>query len=184
MFHTDKQVIKERIFVVLISSLLIWSSCTFAAEEVSVTPIALKAMQTRLFNKHSGEVINAINTNCADIDGTGSVQPIRKIGKNVLGGTGTCTMKFKPPETSLLNFIPILGAVKSMQDTDDMLKSLTRINYEITETPDGKGTLVRMRAYSANSTQINNAEFYAKEFKNLGDAIFTEGLQITPATQE
>lgn len=184
MFYITRKEISKNIFGVLTLAILIIPSLGFAQDSASVTPVALRAMQSRQFNKPANEVIKAINNDCVDNNGTGSVMPIRQIGSNVMGGQGTCAMQLKMPQTSALSFIPILGAVKAMQDSDDMMKSVSRITYDVQEGADGKSSIVRMRGYSVKNDQVTNPQFYAEKFKNLGDAIFTEGLAINPATQQ
>ena len=184
MFNIARQEIKKYIFIASTLSILTIPTFGFAEEEVAVTAIALRTMQTRQFSKPANEVVNAINADCIDNDGTGSVQPIRKIGTTSMGGQGMCAMKIKMPETSLLSFIPIVGSVKAMADSDSMMKSISRISYDVKESSDGKTAIVRMRAYTAKNVQVNDPALYAERFKLLGDAIFTEAIAINPASQE
>jgi len=128
------------------------------------TPLELRMMQTRKFNKPIHVVEAEIKTNCKDKNGKRS-------------GSSECSWPFDgyyfDPHSRKLERLVYL------------------VEYEVS--PDKQSprdsTLVRMRIYFIKSStgfrvnnepQVTNQAYYQREFKDLADALFVSAIELTP----
>lgn len=124
-----------------------------------------------------------------------TIKPIKKKEISMaIGAKGLCFMPQKNkqlPNISLLSFIPIVGSfasaagtVQQMVDLNQMMKSVSKIQYELKSSSNGKETVVRMRMYSLDQAQITSPEIYAENFKKVADSLFIQAIELTPAEQQ
>jgi len=173
-----------------------------------VTPLQLRDMQTRKFNKPLNEVLEAVREGGADTGATCQVHAVPDAssigskGKPRLRAEGTCSypMKTVDPTATVTGaaagaagaamFIPFIGpliaggaALHAANESQKGLESLGSIKYTMRSLSDNV-TVVRMRAYTFKQIQITSPETYAKQFKQIGDSIFVQAIELTPGEQE
>jgi hypothetical protein len=141
-----------------------------AADFKRVTPIELRVLQTRKFNKPIAEVNKAIETNCKDKNGSGG------------------------------RFLKCYWWPFEGYYYDDRFRKLIRLTYlvEYDASPDKHSpqdsTIVRMRIYFIkgerqgvrilNEPQVTNPAYYQREFKDLADALFVSAIELTPTEMQ
>ena len=168
----------------------------------TATPVQLRVMQTRKFEKPPREVVDAIKTNCEDLGGTASVYaPMNTADQSTTGnikgkqqevvnkdlssnGQGMCQLGNQLPQTSAASFIPYVGGFIAMANLNEAMKNASRMSYEIKTNPKMTETTVRMRIYTMQQEQMTDPKIYSEYFKKIGDAIFVQAIEINPATQE
>lgn len=174
---------------------LVTSTYALASDDEmnGVTPLQLRALQTRKFTKPIGEVGEAIKTDGEDRGRACTIysgpQPLN--AKVVLPKlAGQCTLKAKPAKTggaTAASFIPFIGGLVAagMQSAamDEMYAQVSSIKYDMTGTKPDE-TVVRMRIYNLKQEQITDPEIYSKEFKGIADAMFIQAIELTPAEQQ
>jgi len=169
-----------------------------------VTPLQLRDMQTRKFNKPLNEVLEAVREGGADAGATCQVHAVPDAssigsnGKPRLRAEGTCSypMKRVDPTATAAGaagaalLIPFIGpfiaggaALYAANESQKGLESLGSIKYTMRSLSDNV-TVVRMRAYTFKQIQITSPETYAKQFKQIGDSIFVQAIELTPGEQE
>jgi len=209
MFLMRKLVKFLCIIVLLAFAKLAWPQSTDAVTVAEPTMIQLKTMQERKFLKPYEDLLDAIKT--AVGYSSGECQLIREPTINTRGRQikGQMSCRYRPivPEVKasnpLLGFIPFVGPFAQMaeiaQNASDMQKvaeearkQITKIDFELSF-PKKKDsgykddeTIVKMVMFQGvrNPAVVKIAEIYAENFKKLGDALFIEALEISPAEQE
>ena len=192
MFHTDKLRINK---FVLACVLGIFSTYICAADDdatAPATPVQLRATQTRKFAKPMDEVASAIKNGGEDMGAT--CQIYQAPGATASNGSftrmeGACRMNTKQADTSgatAAAFIPFIGGLVSAGMAsvahDDMMKQVSNIKYEVVAL-NSKETVVRMRIYNLKGEQITKPDLYSQEFKKVGDALYVQAIELTPAEQ-
>jgi hypothetical protein len=148
----------------------------------AVTPLELKLIQTRKFNKNSDEIMAGIKSFCED-SGAQNVMPsamarlspaemsrpdANPAGTKVTGLTCLFTPKIK---------IGFFGSVKDEN-------KFSQIKAELVKAEDGKA-IVRIRLYSGfPPEQVAKADVYSEVFKSIGDALFVQAIGLEAAEQE
>lgn len=175
MFNIVKQPIK----VLLLSILLVSNS--FAAE---MTPIQLKALQTRKFTKPASEVLEAIKVSGEDNDGTCHTELSELLEKGIQKSVEVFCMFTKLPKPDPYARVPIIGTIRALKDLNAQESELGMVKYQVSVAKN-KDTIVRMRIYGRDGqTPITKPEIYSEEFKRIADALFIQAIEINPATQE
>ena len=182
-----------------------------AAAIAEPTIIQLKTMQERKFKKPFEDLIEAISTSVGYT--SGKCTTLSEPGINARGritkGKVMCYYSPKMPEvksgfgfSSMLAFVPIVGAIASVAESGVMMadmqkqaeeakKRISQIDFELSFPKNGdkydeNETLVKMVIYqgvgSSNIVKID--EIYSENFKKLADALFVEALQIPAAEQQ
>jgi len=192
MLHIDKLRINN---LALSCLLCISSSFAFAADDdtAAATPVQLRATQTRKFTKPMDEVASAIKNGGEDMGATCTIY--QAPGATAANGSftrmeGSCRMNTKQADTTgatAAAFIPFIGGLVSAGMAsvaqDDMMKQVSNIKYEVVAT-NPKETTVRMRIYNLKGEQITKPDLYSQEFKKIGDALFVQAIELTPAEQK
>jgi hypothetical protein len=204
MFHTGKLLIKKNQvipFSILLS--LCQSMPAMAQSENNLTPLQLRAMQTRKFSKPLEEVVKAIKTAGEDAGYSCHVYIQPKMGAdqkmNHDEGQGICYLNPKRSDsnnqglaTGVALAIPILGPLLGSAIVDRTASNATTeynaklhsIKYEMNVNKKDGGVILRIRAYNVKQDQITNPDIYAKQFKMYGDSLFIQAIEINPAEQE
>jgi hypothetical protein len=173
-----------------------------ATSSPTKTPLELRIMQTRKFEKAPREIVDAIKTNCEDLGGTAIVtRPINlpdySMSGNIPGknqqvvnkdlsynGTGHCQLPYQAGGVSAASFIPYIGGIIAMAELNEALKNASRIAFEIKTDLKMTETIVRMRIYSMQQKQLDDPKIYSEYFAKIGDAVHIQAIEITAATQE
>ncbi len=154
----------------------------FPMATYAATPLELKAMQTRKFNKTSAEVMSGIKAYCED-SGAQNVIPsgfsrlspaeMSRPGANP-GGTKvtgiTCLFapKFK------------VGFFGSIKDEN----KYSQIKAEVIKSEEND-SIVRIRLYSGvPPEQVTKADVYSEVFKAIGDSLFVQAIVLEAVEQE
>lgn len=148
----------------------------------SVTPLELKTMQTRKFNKHSIEIFRAIKSYCEDAgamsvvpDGVTRLSPAEMnrpdanpTGIKVTGATCMFAPKMK---------IGFLGSIKDEN-------KYARIKAELLKSTESE-SVIRIRLYAGlPPEQLIKPEAYSEIFKAVGDALFVQAVVLEAAEQD
>jgi hypothetical protein len=145
------------------------------SDNSAVTPVQLKLMQTRKFNKAPNETLRAVKTYCEDVGATNAIlSPVfaDKEG-GAVPGTGKVTCLYNPKFT-----VSFFGALKNNSP-------LSQIKFEAIDVSKTHIVLrARMFGPAPDSVQLTDPETYNKLFKGIGDTIFTEALVLEAPTQE
>lgn len=161
------------------------------AQTGGMTPLQLRMMQTRKFSKPIGEVVEAIKTGGEDAGANCHIYYTRSIGHDSTNSNkaeGTCIMAMKQPsDGGAAAFIPFIGGIVSagaaINSMKEMKTAIHSIKYEVTSNKPEE-TILRMRAYSFNQSQITDSAVYSNQFKIIGDALFIKAIELTPSEQE
>ena len=190
-----------------IFKLLTVSIATFTiagcATQNAATPLELRVMQTRQFNKEPREIVDAIATNCRDMGGraemampwniadqktTANVKSKNPsvVNKNQsLEGVGHCHLRSKTSAASQAkSFIPYVGGILAAVDYNEALKNASSMDYRVSTDSQMTYTVVRMRIYNSEGEQITDSKIYSEWFTKLGDAVHMQAIPIKPNTQE
>lgn len=148
----------------------------------AITPLELKSIQTRKFNKSSDEIMVGIKSYCED-SGAQNVIPsamarlspaemsrpdANPAGTKVTGLTCMFTPKIK---------IGFFGSVKDEN-------KFSQIKTELVKAEEGKG-IIRIRLYSGfPPEQVTKADVYSEVFKSIGDALFVQAIVLEAAEQD
>ena len=177
--------------------------CAGMGGQNSATPLELRMMQTRQFNKPPREIVDAIKTNCEDYGGnammtmpfnitdsksTGTISGKNQkvVNKDMsLNGTGVCQLPMKWDGTAGgAAFIPYIGGLIAMAELNNAMKSASQMKYDVKTDPKMTTTTVRMRIYSMKNEQMTDPKIYSEWFAKIGDAVHLQAIEISPSTQE
>jgi hypothetical protein len=142
-----------------------------------VTPLQLKVMQSRKFNKSLQELSEAVKTNMEDSGGSCYPKSVNqyecRFMKGIKGLSGT-------------DFIPIFGTLSRMSDMEKAEKEISRVTFEVDTKDMENGITVRMRMYSGRMAdkQITDPQIYSKKYKEIADTLFTNAIPLEAAVQE
>lgn len=169
----------------------------------SATPLELRMMQTRQFDKAPREIVDAIKTNCGDYGGEARLSMPWNIAdtqtkanvksKNAsvvnkdqsLNGEGVCTLPLKTDATAGGKaFIPYIGGLIAMAELNEAMKNASRMTYDVKTDAKMTYTLVRMRIYNANGEQMTDPKVYSEWFSKIGDAVHIQAIPISATTQQ
>jgi len=156
-------------FIILFNSSIAFSQ--------DVTPLQLKVMQSRKFNKSIDELFEAVKTNMEDSGGTcyekGKNQFECRFMKGFRGMSGT-------------DFIPIVGFLTRLSDEDKIAKEISKVSFDSDTKDVANGITIRIRMYSGRMAdkQISNPEIYSKKFKEIADTLYTNAIPLEAAVQE
>jgi hypothetical protein len=156
------------------------------------TPLQLRVIQTRIFEKPANEVVAAIKEFCEDAGGGGAFNaPLVIDGTTISAFDSYCHIRggsTKEQTAGEKFFDTLVGSTaQTMKERMDAKFDYQQMKFEIK--PKGNKTVVRMRLHRINPVtsthdQIENAEVYSKWFKRIGDALYVSAIQIDPAVQE
>ncbi|MGV0960489.1 MAG: hypothetical protein ACOYB1_11700 [Limnohabitans sp.] len=148
----------------------------------SVTPLELKTMQTRKFNKDADEVIAGIKSYCEDSgaqyvtpSSSGRLTPaeLSRSGANPAGTKVTGLTCLFTPKIKIGLFGSVKDGNKYSQIKVDFLKNGE--NFSI----------VRIRLYTGfPPEQIVIPDPYSEIFKAIGDAMFIQAIPLEAVEQE
>lgn len=177
MFNIAKQPINFVFFFLI----LIYSVSVFSAE---MSPLQLKAMQTRKFSKPAGEVLEAIKVSGEDNDGTCHTEMSELLEKGIQKSIEVFCMYSKLPKPDPYAMVPIIGTLRALKDLNAQESELGMVKYQVSVSKNSE-TIVRMRIYGRDGqTPITKPEIYSQEFKLIADALFIQAIEINPALQE
>lgn len=177
MFNIVKQLTN-----ILLSVIFISQACVASAAEM--TPLELKAMQTRKFAKPAVDVLEAIKVSGEDNDGQCHTELAELLDKGVMKTVEVFCMFTKMPANDPYAKVPIIGTLRALKDLTTQETELGMVKYQVSVSKN-KETIVRMRIMGRdNVTPINKPEIYSQEFKRIGDALFIQAIEINPAKQE
>lgn len=157
-------------------ALLSGIGCIFALSSWAqeLTPLQLKTMQSRKFNKPPLEVMLAIKTYCEDLGAlnvTGQRPKFDSDG-NPESAPVFLTCMF-PPNLSVSMF----GGVKSNA-------KFSQIKAEaLTYNKDSISIRARLMGGFPSPSQLAEPEEYSRFFKAVADTLFTEAIPLEPAEQ-
>ena len=149
------------------------------------TPLQLRVMQTRVFNKPLTDVIKAIKSYCADMNGT------------LIPGKVGCIVKKHSLKT------PFIFKGEKYETRQSWYNNLF-IDYEFPDAEPGQvssinmgipvtgsmkpKTIVRIRlkfgSAKGYSDQLSNPVFYDEQFKALADTLFIDAIVLNPAEMQ
>lgn len=190
-------------FVVLTILVTSITGCAGFGGQKSATPLELRMMQTRKFDKPPREIVDAIKTNCEDYGGTahltmpwnvpdfqqsGNVKSKKQTVVNRdqnLDGQGFCQLPMKTDATAGGKaFIPYIGGLIAMAELNEAMKSASQMKYEVKTDNKMTYTIVRMRIYSMNQEQMTDSKVYSEWFAKIGDAVHIQAIELNPTTQQ
>ncbi len=177
MFNTAKQHTKFLICLFLIAL----ASTSQAAE---MTPLELKAMQTRKFSKSAAEVLEAIKVSGEDNDGSCQTEMSELLDRGIQKSVEVFCMYSKVPKPDPYAMLPIVGTIRALKELSAQESEIGMVKYQVSVSKN-KETIVRMRIYGRDGqSAITAPEIYSQEFKRIADALFIQAIEINPALQE
>lgn len=149
------------------------------AQSPEVTPIRLKALQSRKFEKNPNQVLRAVETHCKDNGASNVILQQALVDattyKHILG-TGKVTCFWSAPKISMSLFSGIT-----------VERSVAKIEAEAIDASREYISLrsrVHMHSEIGKTEQLTDEETYSKLYKAIGDAVFAEAIPITAQVQE
>ncbi|AQA20031.1 hypothetical protein BST95_19075 [Halioglobus japonicus] len=134
-----------------------------------LTPLEMRVMQTRIFEKANPEVIESLRTLCEDLGALGT-----KVAADGVRARCIWTAEVKP------------GFFKAKIPEGQLAK----IDYVASDI-ENDSTTVRLRVYfwemkghSPTMIQSVDTASYSQYFKTIADYLFIESIDWTPPTQE
>ena len=139
-----------------------------------VTPLQLKVMQSRKFNKNLEELMDALKTNMEDSGGSCYEMSPTKFD---------CMFQKGMKGFSAVDLIPIYGMMSRLSDGD---KTVSKVSMDIDPRDVKNGITVRMRLYTGRTMdkQVTDTQTYSKKFKEIADTLFTNAIPLEAAVQE
>lgn len=157
------------------------SAVAFSAE---LSPLQLKTMQTRKFNKPFSEVLDAIKVSGEDNNGTCATEIAQLLELGLKKSAEAFCGFNKIPAPDPYAKVPIIGTIRALRDLSAQETDIGMIKYQVTVSKPDE-TIIRMRILGRDGqTPILKPEIYALEFKRLADALFVQAIEINPALQE
>jgi hypothetical protein len=208
MLLIDKHLIKIKRknmkTIIKVSLLSVMAIATVGcATQNAATPLELRMMQTRQFNKEPREIVDAIVTNCRDAGGrsemtmpwniadTETKANVKSKNPSVVNkdqsfeGIGNCALRAKKDSSAQAkSMIPYIGGILAAVDANEALKNASSMDYRVKTDAKMTYTLVRMRVYNSEGEQITDPKVYSDWFAKIGDAVHIQAIPITANTQE